>query len=91
MGDVLQNLCGVLSLPLRAWRRTGALREAFEARGFPGLQPLGAYPIHIIVKNGRTTLVGVVDNSADRQIAEVRAREVSGVFAVDNNLTVSRK
>jgi hyperosmotically inducible periplasmic protein len=69
----------------------GARREAFEGRGFPGLQPLGAYPIHIIVKNGRTTLVGVVDNSADRQIAEVRAREVSGVFAVDNNLTVSRK
>ncbi len=70
---------------------TGALREAFDARRFPGLQPLGAYPIHIIVKNGRTTLVGVVDNDADRQIAEVRAREVSGVFNVDNQLTVSRK
>jgi hyperosmotically inducible protein len=69
----------------------GALREAFDSRKFPGLQPLGAYPIHIIVKNGRTTLVGVVDSSADKQIAEVRAREVSGVFNVDNNLTVSRK
>ena len=70
---------------------TGALREAFDARKVPGLQPLGAYPIHIIVKNGRTTLVGVVDNSADKQIAEVRAREVNGVFKVDNELTVSRK
>ena len=34
------------------------------------------------MKNGRTTLVGVVDNSADKQIAEVRAREVTGVFEV---------
>jgi hypothetical protein len=70
---------------------TGTMREAFDARRFPGLQPLGAYPIHIIVKNGRTTLVGVVDNSADKQIAEMRAREVNGVFNVDNDLTVSKK
>ena len=67
---------------------TGTLREAFEARTLPGLQPLGAYPIHIIVKNGRTTLAGVVDSHADRQIAEARAREVSGVFNVNNELTV---
>jgi hyperosmotically inducible periplasmic protein len=69
----------------------GALREAFEARSFPGLQPFGTYPIHIIVKSGRTTLVGVVDNRADRQIAEMRAREVSGVFEVINELVVGNK
>ena len=40
------------------------------------------------MKNGRTTLVGVVDSSADKQIAEMRAREVTGVFNVDNDLTV---
>jgi osmotically-inducible protein OsmY len=66
----------------------GTLREAFEARSFPGLQPLGAYPIHIIVKNGRTKLAGVVDNDADKQIAGMRAREVDGVFNVDNDLTI---
>ena len=54
------------------------------------MQPVGTYPIHIIVKNGRTMLLGVVDNNADRQIAEVRAREVTGVFDVDNGLTVAR-
>lgn len=69
----------------------GTLRETFEARRFPGLQPFGTYPIHIIVKNGRTKLVGVVDNSLDKQIAEMRAREVTGVFNVDNELTVSGK
>jgi osmotically-inducible protein OsmY len=54
------------------------------------MQPVGRYPIHIIVKSGRTMLLGVVDNAADRQIAEVRAREVTGVFEVENDLTVTR-
>jgi osmotically-inducible protein OsmY len=54
------------------------------------MQPVGIYPIHIIVKNGRTTLLGVVDSAADRQIAEVRARSVNGVFEVRNELTVAR-
>ena len=72
----------------------GGTTEVFEAildeARFPGMQPVGHYPIHIIVKNGRTTLLGVVANAADRRIAEVRAREVSGVFAVENGLQVSR-
>ena len=55
------------------------------------MQPVGVYPIHIVVKNGRTMLWGVVDSAADRQIAELRAREVDGVFAVENGLTVARK
>ena len=65
------------------------LRELRDEQHFPGMQPIGVYPIHIIVKNGRTVLLGVVDSAADRQIAEVRAREVEGVFAVENGLTVS--
>jgi hypothetical protein len=43
------------------------------------MQPVGPYAIHIIVKNGRTMLLGVVDNAADRQIAEVRARGDRGL------------
>jgi osmotically-inducible protein OsmY len=65
-------------------------REIADARRFPGMQPFGGYAIHIIVKNGRTTLLGVVDNEADRQIAEVRAREVGGVFGVANELTIHK-
>jgi osmotically-inducible protein OsmY len=34
-------------------------------------------------------LLGIVDSAADRQIAEVRAREVTGVFEVENGLTVA--
>lgn len=68
----------------------GVLQELRDERHFPGMQPVGRYPIHIIVKNGRTMLLGVVDNAADRQLAEVRAREASGVFEVENSLAVVR-
>ena len=66
------------------------LRELRDERRFPGMQPVGRYPVHIVVKNGRTMLLGVVDSAADRQIAEVRAREVTGVFAVENSLVADR-
>ena len=68
----------------------GVLQELRDEQRFPGMQPVGRYPIHIVVKNGRTMLLGVVDSAADRQIAEVRAREVSGVFEVDNGLVAVR-
>jgi hyperosmotically inducible periplasmic protein len=67
----------------------GVLQELRDERHFPGMQPVGRYPIHIIVKGGRTMLLGVVDSAIDRQLAEVRAREVSGVFAVENSLIVA--
>ena len=69
----------------------GVLQELRDERHFPGMQPVGPYAIHIIVKNGRTMLLGVVDSAVDRQIAEVRAREVTGVFEVENSLTVARQ
>ncbi|HUE83094.1 MAG TPA: BON domain-containing protein [Pyrinomonadaceae bacterium] len=45
--------------------------------------------IHIIVKNGRATLKGEVDSEADKQIAYTRARGVSGLFEVTNELRVA--
>jgi osmotically-inducible protein OsmY len=67
-------------------------REIYDSRRFPGMhQPLGMYAIHIVVRNGHTTLFGVVDNTGDRQIAEMRAREVTGVFSVENEIEVAKK
>jgi len=37
------------------------------------------------------TLEGVVANEADKNIANIRANGVSGVFSVDNNLQVEGK
>lgn len=47
--------------------------------------------IHIIVKNGNVTLVGVAARQADISIAGIRANGVSGVFSVTNQLTVEEK
>lgn len=47
-------------------------------------------PIHIIVKNGHVTLEGVVASEADKNIANVTANGVSGVFSVTNNLRVEK-
>jgi hyperosmotically inducible protein len=67
-----------------------ARAESFQLLRYPGMQPFGTYPIHIVVKHGRTTLFGVVDNDADKQVAGVRAREISGVFEVKNELVVKK-
>jgi hyperosmotically inducible protein len=47
--------------------------------------------IHIIVKNGNVRLEGVVANEMDRNVANLRANAVSGVFHVENELRVEGK
>jgi hyperosmotically inducible protein len=44
--------------------------------------------IHIIVKNGRVSLEGVVDSEGDKNLAGLRANSVPNVFEVKNNLVV---
>ena len=59
--------------------------------GFPSLQryAMGVQqPIRIIVKGGNVSLEGVVDNEGDKNTAGIRAKGVSGVFSVNNNLQV---
>jgi len=57
---------------------------------FPNTQPVGMYPIHIIVKNLHTTLVGMVDTELDKVFASTRARTVPGVLKVDVDVQVAR-
>lgn len=63
-------------------------------RSIYGFGPMEKYalgvqkPIRIIVKNGHVTLEGVVDNETDRNTATLRAKTVSGIFDVTNNLQV---
>ena len=68
--------------------RTRLFRAIYQ---FPALQKyeLGVQkPIRIIVKNGRATLEGVVDNEGDKNLVGLRANGVSGLFSVTNNLQV---
>jgi hyperosmotically inducible protein len=70
----------------------GIRRQVFVAiYGYPSLQKYAmpvVKPIRIIVKNGHVTLEGVVDSQADKNTAEIRAKSVSGVFSVTDNLQV---
>jgi hyperosmotically inducible protein len=59
--------------------------------GYPALERYGVginKSIRIIVDNGHVTLMGVVDNEADKNIAALRAGAVPGIFSVDNQLRV---
>jgi hyperosmotically inducible periplasmic protein len=52
---------------------------------------LSAVPsIHIIVRNGNVTLVGVVANEGDKNIANMQANQVPGVFSVTNQLEIEK-
>jgi hypothetical protein len=72
------------------WGHRHAFGGPFSPYGgaFSGMEPAGDYPIHIIVQNGRVTLLGVVDSENDKTVAGLRAREVPGTFDVANQLVV---
>jgi hyperosmotically inducible periplasmic protein len=63
-------------------------------RAIYGHPPLEKYalgvqkPIRIIVKNGHVDLEGVVDSEADKNLVNLRANSVPGIFSVTNNLQV---
>jgi hyperosmotically inducible protein len=59
--------------------------------GQPGLQRYAegsVQQIHIIVKNGNVTLYGIVGSQGDKDVANVTANTVPGVFSLTNNLQV---
>ena len=68
--------------------RVAVARSIFDA---PGLFPYAMQsvpPIHVIVSGGHVALEGVVNNEGDKNMAEIRAKQVPGVFSVTNNLQV---
>ena len=76
------------------WGHRHAFSPGFHGLGsgrFPGMEPLGDYPLHIIVARGTITLLGVVDSESDKTVAGLRARGVPGAFGVENELTVEQE
>jgi osmotically-inducible protein OsmY len=49
-----------------------------------------AAPIRIVVSNGKLSLYGTVESAMDKQLAGMRANQISGVFSVQNNLMVAK-
>ena len=80
-------------LPLSPFDDRLRLSVARAVYGQPALNryALGANPsIRIIVKNGNVTLEGAVNDDGARNIANIQANGVFGVFSVTNNLRIER-
>jgi hyperosmotically inducible protein len=79
-------------LPLSPTDDQIRLAEYRAIYGDPALSTKYGYralpSIHIIVKNGNVTLRGVVANQADKDLVNIRANAVPGVFSVTNDLEV---
>jgi hypothetical protein len=58
--------------------------EVLQMLRFPGMEPYGTYPVHIVVKNRAIVLIGVVDTMLDKQTVLVRARSVANASGVDD-------
>ncbi len=71
--------------------RMAEYRAIFSQPGLDRYAMQAVPPIHIIVNNGKVTLVGVVANEADKNMAGVKANGVPGVFSVDNQLRVENR
>jgi hyperosmotically inducible protein len=90
----IEEVSGVVNeievLPLSG--QDDRLRRALYRAIYGSNSPLFRYaiqsvpPIHIIVKNGRAVLKGVVANKGDANLAYIKARGVPGLFDVKNEL-----
>lgn len=53
--------------------------------------PIGFHPIHIIVRNGRLKLTGVVNTAGDKAIAGMVVQNQPFILQVDNELAVAEE
>ena len=100
-GNVVKKIEGVEKvdnqiqvLPLSPMDDRLRIAEYRAIYGHPGLDRYAMQavpPIHIIIDNGKLTLEGVVASQGDKDLANIRANTVSGVFSVVNNLRVEGK
>ena len=87
--DVVDNVAVAPLSPNDDRIRIAEFRSIY---GFPTLNKYAAdpgKPIRITVVNGNVTLTGVVDSESDKDVANIRANGVPGVFRVTNLLQVA--
>ena len=71
--------------------RIGVARAIFNNSVLQQYSLRSVPPIHIIVKNGHVTLEGVVLREMEKNVANLQANSVPGVFSVTNNLVAEMK
>ena len=87
--DVVDNIEVAPVSPMDDRIRLATARAVYGAPQLNRYALDPAKPIRITVVNGNVTLSGVVDNQADKDVANIRANGVPGVFKVTNDLEVS--
>jgi len=70
--------------------RRAVYRAIYGTEGLDRYAMRAVPTIHIIVKNGHVTLEGAVATEGDKNLANIKANGVSGVFSVMNNPQVDR-
>ena len=70
--------------------RRAVYRAIYGTEGLDRYAMSAVPTIHIIVKNGHVSLEGAVATEGDKNLANIKASGVSGVFSVTNNLQVDR-
>ena len=81
-------------LPLSTFDDELRLRTAMAIYRDPALQKYAMdpqAPIRIVVDHGDVKLYGMVDSAMDKQMAEMKARQVEGVFSVENHLIIANQ
>jgi hyperosmotically inducible protein len=71
--------------------RLAEYRTIYSGSGLDRYALQAVPPIHIIVENGKVTLVGMVASQGDKTLANIRANTVSGAFSVVNELQVENR
>jgi hypothetical protein len=64
--------------------------EILDMARFAGMEPYGTYPVHIIVKNRKVLLIGLLDNDVDKTQVLFRARQVPNTVGIEDAVMVRR-
>jgi hyperosmotically inducible protein len=85
---VIDHISELPPSPMDDRIRHQVARAVFSFDGLSRYSWSAVPSIHIIVNRGRVRLEGIVDNEQDKNLAGLRANQVSGVFEVTNDLRV---
>ena len=89
VGRVVNNIEVLPPSPMDDQIRRAVYRAIYADAALSRYGESAVPSIHIIVKNGNVTLVGVVDSEADKNLTYMRASGVPNVFSVKNELVVA--
>ena len=88
VGTVTNNIKLLSPLPDDQRIRREAYRKIFSTGSLSQYSWEAAPSIHIVVDRGRIRLVGYVNNQGDKDMANIAANGIPGVFGVTNDLQV---